>query len=310
MNGTTMTMNLNHSNRIFMLYLMHWHRKLTNTRYKRMHSRYKKRFHKKLSAYQRRIRQCCIPRPALHDPSMSAWRVLYQSKHDQALITLMRLDFETFDWLADKFAAYYDSHSPWLDVTNGNIVPRLEGRGRPRLLTAIDCLGLCLAWTRTRGSCMVLQIIFGMTAVPVSLYLRFSRRILIEVLTKEPDAAIKVPDLGYMDAISQRHPILDGVWCSRDGLKLYLETSADRAKENNFYNGWKHDHYVGAVIVFCPDGTIPICCFNIPGSVHDSLVAEWGCVHDKLGRVYDRCGGKCTVDSSLSHQVFSDRTWW
>ena len=54
---------------------------------------------------------------------------------------------------------------------------------------------------------MVLQIIFGMTAVPVSLYLRYSRRILIEVLTKEPDAAIKVPDLetirGYMDAISQ-----------------------------------------------------------------------------------------------------------
>jgi hypothetical protein len=130
-----------------MLYLMHWHRKLTNTRYKRMHSRYKKRFHKKLSAYQRRIQQCRIPRPALHDPSMSAWRVLYQSKHDQALITLMRLDFETFDWLADKFAAYYDSPSPWLDVTNGNIVPRLEGQGRPRLVTAIDCLGLCLACT-------------------------------------------------------------------------------------------------------------------------------------------------------------------
>jgi hypothetical protein len=42
---------------------------------------------------------------------------------------------------------------------------------------------------------MVLQIIFGMTAVPVSLFLRFSRRILIEVLTKEPDAVIKVPVL-------------------------------------------------------------------------------------------------------------------
>jgi hypothetical protein len=55
------------------------------------------------------------------------------------------------------------------DLTNGNIVPQLEGRGHPRLLTAIDCLGLCLAWTRTRGSRMVLQIIFGMTAVPVSL---------------------------------------------------------------------------------------------------------------------------------------------
>ena len=78
---------------------------------------------------------------------MSAWRALYQSKQDQALITLTGLDFETFDWLADKFAAYYDSHSPWLDVTNVNIVPQLEGQGCPRLVIAIDCLGLCLAWT-------------------------------------------------------------------------------------------------------------------------------------------------------------------
>ena len=87
-----------------------------------------------------------------------------------------------------------------------------------------------------------------------------------------------------------------------DGFKLYLEMSADRASENNFYNGWKHDHYVGAIIVFCPDGTIPICCFNVPGSVHDSLMAEWGSVYDKLGRVYACCGGKCTVDSAFSRK--------
>jgi hypothetical protein len=207
-NGTAMTMRLKNSNCMLVLYLMQSrYRKLTRTSYKIMHSRYKKRFYRQLSAYQRRVRQCSIPRPALQDPSMSAWRALYQSKQDRALITLTGLDFETFDWLADKFATYYDSHSPWLDVTNGNIVPQLEGQGGPRLLTAIDCLGLCLAWTQTRGSCMALQIIFGVTAVPVSLYLRFSRRILIEVLTKEPDAAIRVPNLetirGYMDVISQ-----------------------------------------------------------------------------------------------------------
>ena len=87
-----------------------------------------------------------------------------------------------------------------------------------------------------------------------------------------------------------------------DGLKLYLEMSADRASQNNFYNGWKHDHYVGAIIVFCPDGTIPIYCFNVPESVHDSLMAEWGSVYDKLGRVYACCGGKCTVDSAFSRK--------
>jgi hypothetical protein len=154
---------------------------------------------------------------------------------------------------------------------------------------------------------MVLQIIFGMTAaVPVSLLLRFLRRILIEVLTKDPDAAIRVPNLetirGYIDVISQRHPTLDGGWCTMDGLKLYLKTSADWASENNFYNDWKHNHHVRAVIVFCPDGTIPIFGFNVPGSVHDSLMAKWGSVYDKLGRVYARCGGKCTVDSAFSRK--------
>ena len=67
-----------------------------------------------------------------------------------------------------------------------------------------------------------------------------------------------------------------------------------------FFNGWKHDHYVGAVIVFCPDGTIPIVCFNVPGSVHDSLTADLGSVYEKLEDVWERCSGKCTVDSAFS----------
>jgi len=87
-----------------------------------------------------------------------------------------------------------------------------------------------------------------------------------------------------------------------DGLKLYLKTSADWASENNFYNDWKHNHHVRAVIVFCPVGTIPIFGFNVPGSVHDSLMAEWESVYDKLGRVYPCCGGKCTVDSAFSRK--------
>ena len=151
---------------------------------------------------------------------------------------------------------------------------------------------------------MILQIIFGMTSAPISLYLRFGRRILIEVLNNEPDAAIRLPDLetirAHQDAVRLRHPILDGVWCTMDGLKLYLQRHPNRFEENNMYNGWKHDHYVGAVLVFCPDGTIPICCYNVPGCVNDSLIAEWGNVYSKLQRVYDLCGGKCTVDSAFS----------
>ena len=70
-----------------------------------------------------------------------------------------------------------------------------------------------------------------------------------------------------------------------DGLvKLYLQPLSDCITQNNFYNGWTHDHYVEAVIVFCPDGTIPISCFNVPGSIHDSMIAEMGNVYNKQVR--------------------------
>ena len=86
-----------------------------------------------------------------------------------------------------------------------------------------------------------------------------------------------------------------------DGLKLYLQQAGDSTIQNNFYNGWTHDHYVSAVLVFCPDGTIPIACFNVPGSVHDSTIAEWGNIYGKLENVYNSpLKGKCSVDSAFS----------
>jgi hypothetical protein len=60
-----------------------------------------------------------------------------------------------------------------------------------------------------------------------------------------------------------------------------------------------HDHYVTSVFCFCPDGTIPIAFFNVPGSVHDSQVAELGKIYSKLEHVYETTGGKCCVDSAF-----------
>jgi hypothetical protein len=155
---------------------------------------------------------------------------------------------------------------------------------------------------------MVLQIIFGMTGTPLSTYLRFGRRILIEVLKAEPLAAIKKPSIDmirtFQEVIRQKHPALDGVWCCMDGFKLYLQQAGDSNTQNRFYNGWTHDHYVPSVFVFCPDGTIPICCYNLPGSTHNSLVAEWGNIYPKLERVYDAVGGRCAVDSVFSFQRY------
>jgi hypothetical protein len=52
--------------------------------------------------------------------------------------------------------------------------------------------------------------------------------------------------------------------------------------------------------LFFPNGTIPIVCINVPDIVHNSLIADWGSVYEKLEDVWERCGGKCTVDSAFS----------
>ncbi len=156
-----------------------------------VHSRYRKTYLRKLRSLQRRLRQRRIPRVSLQDATHSAWNTLFHFGNDQALITLTGLDFATFNWLSPKFSILDDTHSPF-DDPDGRIVRPLDNLpvnqgGRPRMLSGADCLGLCLAWTRTRGSVMV--IIFGMTGTSVSMYLRFGRRILIEVLKAEPLAS-------------------------------------------------------------------------------------------------------------------------
>ena len=172
---------------------------------------------------------------------------------DQALITMTDLDFATFDWLADKFAVLFDMYTPWNQTTGDIVTLQLQTRGRS--ITASDCLGLSLMWTRTRGSTTSLQIIFGLTQIPVSVYLCFGRCILISVLSSEPDARIRVPDIEtlqeHMASVHHRHPLLENVWCTMDGLKfLYLQEAGSTTVENAYYNGWKCDHYISGGIFF------------------------------------------------------------
>ena len=70
--------------------------------------------------------------------------------------------------------------------------------------------------------------------------------------------------------------------------------------QERFYNGWTHNHYVTSVFVFCPNGIILIAFFNVPGAVHDSQIAHWGKIYDKLDEVYKATCGKCTVDSAFA----------
>jgi hypothetical protein len=271
-----------------------------------IHSRYKKRFLKSLSIAQRRIRYNRIPRTALLSPAESAWRKIHRSENDQAMVTLTGFDYATFEELNTKFQPLFDGYTPF-SRNETHIVPmRGYRQGRPRSCTSRDCLALNLAWTRTRGGTKILSIIFGITQSPLERYLLFGRRILLEVLNADPDARVKIPTDHMINqfkfAIQNRHPLLTDVWCAMDGLKLSLECARDPEYENDFYNGWTCDHYVSSVFVFCPDGSIAVCAYNVPGSVHDSKIAVLGGIYNKLDKVFRDNGGKCCVDSAFAAQ--------
>ena len=154
----------------------HRKRKRKRMRMTAKHSRYRKDFFLTLSDDSKRIRQRRLPRVSLLSPCMSAWQQLYHLKNDQGLITLTGFNFNLFNAVSDKFAPLFNAFSP-IRRDESTISPKTSCRGKRRQIDAADCLGLVLAWTRTRGSMAVLQMIFGLTMTNLSTYLRFGRRI-------------------------------------------------------------------------------------------------------------------------------------
>jgi hypothetical protein len=152
---------------------------------------------------------------------------------------------------------------------------------------------------------MALQLIFGMAYTNLDDYLIFAKRIIVMVLREHPMAKVRIPSSEkieeYVLMVNQQQPYLSDVWCTMDGFKLMLEQSRDAIIQEQLYYGWMHDHYVTSVMCFCPDGTIPIVFCNIHGAVHDSQVADYGDIYDKLEYVYERDGAKCTVDSAFGN---------
>ena len=113
------------------------------------------------------------------------------------------------------FQYFLDNYTPF--TNDGTIVPlKMKNVGRPRLISAVDGLGLVLVWNRIRGSTMVLELIFGMSQTAVSEYLYFCIIILILVLQRMDDTKIKQPSIEqiaeYQDAVRQHHPMLCALW--------------------------------------------------------------------------------------------------
>lgn len=221
------------------------------------------------------------------------------------MITLTGLDYKTFHYLLPSFATLYEAYTPYSADGGIRLLPLSNvRRGRPRSMTAVQCLGLVLAWGRTRGSEMVLCMLFGVTASVCSLFIRLGRRLLLKILSRDQHAAVRMPTQdeikAFQDAIAAKYSMLEDVYAVADGLKLYLEQAGDNVIQNMFYNGWTHDHYVGNVFVFAPNGCIIASAINAPDAMHDSTIAEWGKVYQKLEEVHTLYAGRCVADSAFS----------
>ena len=90
-------------------------------RAKFIHARYRMDFFKTLSIEEQRRRYQKIPRFALIPLKLSPWQKLLHSQNDQAFITMMGFDAESFDRILVKFGPIFfrthtfSSESEWDD---------------------------------------------------------------------------------------------------------------------------------------------------------------------------------------------------
>ena len=136
----------------------------------RIHSRYAKRFYLSLDDDERRRRDRRVPRVALVEPEQVS---------------------------VEEYSQYS------IVPVDGKYVKRKETSGRRRLINGEDCLGLVLVWSRTGGSLTFLQVIFGWSRTGIENYLKFGKRILIKLLSRDIKSKIGTPSRCRVEAYKQ-----------------------------------------------------------------------------------------------------------
>jgi hypothetical protein len=103
-----------------------------------------------------------------------------------------------------------------------------------------------------------LQQIFALIPSTVSRYITTALPLLVDTLKSMDLARIRWPQgdefKELSEIVTERHPLLSGVFGSIDGLNIQCQVSADTEIENATYNGWLHGHYISSVIVFNSQG--------------------------------------------------------
>ena len=193
-----------------------------------------------------------LPNPRFGTP----WMRLYNNCEDRAFITTMGVNTSTFNAILEAGFGrlWYARPIPRPDKPTA-----IQPRAAKRSLDAAGGLGLILHWLSSTMRQVSLQQIFALVPSTVSRYLRFALSILLETLREMPHAAIEWPQgdefLELSGYVSMRHPLLQGVFGSIDGLKLPCQVSSDMEMENATYNGWLHSHFISSVIVFSSKGS-------------------------------------------------------
>ena len=259
-----------------------------------------------LTADERKRRDRRYPRSALRTYKFSSFQQLYLSRCDQSLLNATGHDFLSFEELLRLFAPFYYYYT--FDSDARIIRPKKvtrEGKpeGRPRDMTACGCLGLVLMWYRTRGSCArSLALMFGQTSTPLYKWLKFGRKVLLHVLSRDSRAKVELPSAEqvneFQQCVGEKYPYCAEVWGAGDGLKLFIEPPLSYQKQLRYYNGWKAAHFISCVFVFSVDGKIRVAILNAPGNFHDSNIADYG-FYEPLETIFIRDGGKVVVDSAF-----------
>ncbi len=149
-------------------------------------------------------------------------------------LQLMGLTWQAFSDLLDVFApllsAKWSRH------------PRVDGRGRPRLLREADVLGLMLAWIHVPSYHVILMLVFGLSPASLSSYLKEGLLCLLSAFRQHPAAHIKWPLVDEMQHLSgliqQGQQELQGVFGFVDGLNLAMFEPPYCPLQNVYYNGW------------------------------------------------------------------------
>ena len=105
------------------------------------------------------------------------------------MITFTGFDARYFDYVLKKFANMFDAFTPFLD---GKIARLMQNTcWYKRMIHPEDCLRFVFCWTRTHGSMMALQLIFGITMTNLLMYLCFRHWLIVEIFNPHDLAAIK-----------------------------------------------------------------------------------------------------------------------